>query len=73
MPVFVVSASCTPVSGFTATSAVPPFWFTSRMRPPGSTVTPSGLRSRLPHCAALRDRIDWPFVTGSTFTSAPKS
>jgi hypothetical protein len=43
------------------------------MRPPDSTVTPSGLRNRLPHWAALRDRIAWPFVPGSTFTSAPKS
>jgi hypothetical protein len=67
------SASCTPVARATATSAVAPVWFTTRMRPPGSTVTPSGLRNKLPHSGALRDRIDCSSVTGSTRTSAPKS
>ena len=70
---FCVSASWTPVSRSTATSAVPPFWFTTRMRPPGSTVTPSGLRNRLPHWAAFRDTIDWAWVPASIRISAPKS
>jgi hypothetical protein len=61
------------VSGSTETSAVPPFWFTIRIRPPGWTVTPSGLRNRLPHSGAFRDRTDCAFVARSMRTSAPKS